>query len=47
MISSQTNYVLEALSIYDAGVLPNINPMLLPEKNERAAAKAGKSPNKA
>ncbi|MCI28006.1 hypothetical protein A2U01_0049206, partial [Trifolium medium] len=41
MISSQINYVLIALSIDDVGVLPKINPVLLPKKNERAAAKTG------
>jgi histone H2A len=45
--------LLAGVTIAHGGVLPNINPILLPKKTERAATKepkspkAGKSPKKA
>ena len=39
--------LLAGVTIAHGGVLPNINPVLLPKKNEKAAAKEPKSPSKA
>jgi histone H2A len=39
--------LLAGVTIAHGGVLPNINPVLLPKKNERTAAKEPKSPSKA
>ncbi|KAK2370981.1 hypothetical protein P8452_58059 [Trifolium repens] len=39
--------LLAGVTIAHGGVLPNINPILLPKKNERTAAKEPKSPSKA
>ncbi|KAH7569519.1 hypothetical protein JRO89_XS06G0177400 [Xanthoceras sorbifolium] len=39
--------LLAGVTIAHGGVLPNINPVLLPKKTEKAAAKEAKSPSKA
>ncbi|XP_052205111.1 histone H2A-like [Diospyros lotus] len=39
--------LLAGVTIAHGGVLPNINPVLLPKKSDRAAAKEPKSPSKA
>ncbi|KAL8152624.1 hypothetical protein V2J09_010384 [Rumex salicifolius] len=39
--------LLQGVTIAHGGVLPNINPVLLPKKSEKAAAKEPKSPSKA
>ncbi|KAL0333296.1 UNVERIFIED_CONTAM: Histone H2A [Sesamum angustifolium] len=39
--------LLAGVTIAHGGVLPNINPVLLPKKSEKAAEKTPKSPSKA
>ncbi|KAL0309823.1 UNVERIFIED_CONTAM: Histone H2A [Sesamum radiatum] len=39
--------LLAGVTIAHGGVLPNINPVLLPKKSEKAAEKPAKSPTKA
>lgn len=39
--------LLAGVTIAHGGVLPNINPILLPKKSEKVAAKEPKSPSKA
>lgn len=39
--------LLAGVTIAYGGVLPNINPVLLPKKSEKVAEKAPKSPSKA
>ncbi|MBA0706825.1 hypothetical protein Golax_018911, partial [Gossypium laxum] len=39
--------LLAGVTIAHGGVLPNINPVLLPKKNEKPVAKEPKSPSKA
>ena len=39
--------LLAGVTIAHGGVLPNINPVLLPKKSEKAATKEPKSPSKA
>ncbi|KAG6386345.1 hypothetical protein SASPL_155243 [Salvia splendens] len=39
--------LLAGVTIAHGGVLPNINPVLLPKKSEKAAEKSPKSPSKA
>ena len=39
--------LLAGVTIAHGGVLPNINPVLLPKKNEKAAKEPVKSPAKA
>ncbi|MBA0849391.1 hypothetical protein Goshw_015415 [Gossypium schwendimanii] len=39
--------LLAGVTIAHGGVLPNINPVLLPKKNEKVATKEPKSPSKA
>ncbi|CAI8597103.1 unnamed protein product [Vicia faba] len=39
--------LLAGVTIAHGGVLPNINPVLLPKRNENAAASTPKSPSKA
>lgn len=38
--------LLAGVTIAHGGVLPNINPVLLPKKSDRVAEKAPKSPSK-
>ncbi|KAK6140316.1 hypothetical protein DH2020_025953 [Rehmannia glutinosa] len=39
--------LLAGVTIAHGGVIPNINPVLLPKKSEKAAEKSPKSPSKA
>ncbi|KAE8717191.1 Histone H2A [Hibiscus syriacus] len=38
--------LLDGVTITHGGVLPNINPVLLPKKTEKASSKESKSPSK-